>query len=114
MPTLQIRGRNKPAIFDGMPGLGGGQVSFLRPSLLQPNQAEGLLNIDLLRLEDAVTRRGCDQLETGESIGANAVLGMAYYDIVGTEKLVRVKNTGTMKVQTHDGTPASSWTDAAG
>lgn len=114
MPTLQIRGRNKPAVFDGVPGFGGGQVSYLRPSLLQQNQSEGLLNVDLARLEDATTRRGCDQLQSGETAGANGILGLAYFDIVGTEKLVRVKNTGTVKVQTHDGTPASSWTDAAG
>lgn len=113
MPTLQIRGRNKPAVFDGVPGFGGGQVSNLRPSLLQPNQSEGLLNIDLVRLEDATTRRGCDQMST-EATGANRILGLAYYDTTTIEKLVRVKNTGTMKVQTHDGTPASSWVDAAG
>lgn len=113
MPLLQIRGRNKPVTFDGVPGFGGGQVSNLRPSLLQPNQAEGLLNVDLVRLEDATTRRGCDQL-SAEAAGANRILGLAYYDTTTYEKLVRVKNTGTMKVQTHDGTPASSWTDAAG
>jgi hypothetical protein len=114
-PTIQIRGRNKAPVPDGMPGFGGGQVSNLRPSLLQPNQSEQLLNIDLVRLEDATTRRGCDQLESGEAAGANPVLGLAYYDIGGNKKLVRVKNVGmAVKVQTHDGTPASSWTDAAG
>jgi hypothetical protein len=113
MPTLQIPGRNKPVVFDVQPGFGGGQVSFLRPSLLQPNQAEGLLNVDLMRLEDATTRRGCDQL-SNEAAGANAILGLGYFDIVGTEKLIRVKNTGTVKVQSHDGTPASSWVDVGG
>jgi hypothetical protein len=114
MPQLQIRGRNKPPVPDGVPGFGGGQVSNLRPSLLQTNQSEGLQNVDLVRLEDATTRRGCDQLETGETTGPNAVLGMGFFKVGATEKLVRVKNTGTLKVQTHDGTPASSWTDAAG
>lgn len=113
MPTLQIPGRNKPVVFDVQPGFGGGQVSYLRPSLLQPNEAEGLLNVDLMRLEDATTRRGCDQL-SGESAGANPILGLAYFDIVGTEKLIRVKNTGTVKVQSHDGNPASSWVDVIG
>lgn len=114
MPVLQIRGRNKPPIPDSQPGFGGGQVSYLRAALLQQNQCAGLLNVDILRLEDAVTRRGTDKLST-ESASAYPVLGMAYYDISGTEKLVRVKaDSISRNVETHDGTPASAWTTAAG
>lgn len=113
MALLQIRGRNKAPVPDGMPGFGGGQVSNLRPSLLQANQSERLVNIDLVRLEDATTRRGCEQLSS-EAAGANPVLGIGYYDVPGTELFVRAKNTGTLKVQTHDGNPASAWLDATG
>lgn len=116
MAIRQIQGGNKTPQTDGQPGFGGGQVSNLRAALLQQNQCGQLVNMDLMKLEDAVTRRGTDQMQTGEAADATKpVLGMGYFDITGTEKLMRVRDvSGTLKVQTHDGTPASSWADAAG
>lgn len=104
-------------VTDSQMGWGGGQVSRLRANLLPGNQAQQMVNADLRDEEDIVTRRGTDQMstETAGTVGTDRVLGAAYFDIVGTEKLVRVKRDSTTRtVETHDGAPASAWATAAG
>lgn len=108
---LQIRGRNKQIVPDAQLSWGAGQISRVRASELPENAAQELINCDLREELDLVTRRGTDQMST-ENAGADRVLGASYFDIVGTERLIRVKKvSGTVRVQEHDGSPSSAWSN---
>lgn len=67
-------------IFDVCTGFEGGQVSNVRPSLLQPNQSALMQNFDITREGDAITRRGSTRLGGTVDPTFGNVKGLTYFD----------------------------------
>lgn len=89
MPTLNNGLLDDPLIFDGDASFGGGQVSFYKPSTLQPSQASELVNVDINSTGRHVTRLGTSKLGTHPD--SSHVRGLFYYDWT-SDYLMRVSN----------------------
>jgi len=109
MPRLQVMGGNQPPIPDGQLDFGGGQNSFLPAHRLAPNECQRMVNCDILRLGDVVTRRGSQLL--GWPTGGWRIKGLGYFDVAGIERLVRVHAGG---VEMHGGSPSQVWLPCTG
>ena len=78
-----------PLIFDACPSFSGGQVSFQRANILQPNQAQLIENFIISINGEIEKRRGSATIAAGYvSSEGNRVQGMLYFDTVLDQKLL--------------------------
>lgn len=69
---------------DGSPSFEGGQVSNRRASLLNPNEAVLMVNMDISRTGEVITRRGSERLGGTVDPTFGVVKGLTYFDRLGS------------------------------
>jgi len=89
MPVFHNDGLDDPLAFERLPSFSGGQVSFERANVLQPNQAALLENVTILINGELRKRRGTRPLGSGVVVeGQNAIQGIIQYDTVERKSLI--------------------------
>ena len=108
MPILSNEGLDDPLIFEQTNSFVGGVNNITSSKLLEPTQSVELINVDIDRIGNAVTRRGTASL-AGTSVpeGTANIQGMYYFDTGSFNQLVICKNR---KIFYYDGVAGSgSW-----
>ena len=108
MPVLSNDGLDDPILFEQTNSFTGGVNNITSSKLLEPTQSVELINVDIDRIGNAVTRRGTADL-AGSAVpeGTANIQGMAYFDIGTFNQLVICKNR---KIFYYSGTAGSgSW-----
>lgn len=80
MPVWNNDALDDPLAIDACPSFSGGQVSFQRANLLQPNQAAALENVTILVNGELKKRRGLRALGAGSTGLAQPVRALLYFD----------------------------------
>ena len=93
MPILSNEGLDDPLIFEQTNSFVGGVNNITSSKLLEPTQSVELINVDIDRIGNAVTRRGTASL-AGTSVpeGTANIQGMYYFDTGSFNQLVICKN----------------------
>ena len=109
MPIVSNEGLDDPILFEQTNSFVGGVNNLSAAKLLDPSQSTELVNVDIDRIGNAVTRRGTASL-AGDPIpeGTAGIQGMYYFDTGTINKLVICKNR---KIFYYDGVAGSgAWT----
>jgi hypothetical protein len=88
MPIFHNDSLDDPLIFDRLPSFSGGQVSFERANVLQPNQAALLQNVTILINGELRKRRGTRPLGSGFVAEERLVQGLIHYDTSARQSLI--------------------------
>lgn len=89
MPLFFSDLQDDPLSFDSCPSFSGGQVSFQRANILQPNQAQLIENFSIAINGELEKRRGSATIGSGYvSAEGYRIQGILYYDTVSDGKLV--------------------------
>ena len=109
MPIVSNEGLDDPLLFEQTNSFVGGVNNLSAAKLLEPSQSVELVNVDIDRVGNAVTRRGTASLaSTAVPEGTSNIQGMAYFDTGTINQLVICKNR---KIFYYDGVAGSgSWT----
>lgn len=78
-------------LYERIESFGGGMDAYQRQTLLAPNQSNYLENLIIRDNLEPRTRPGADTLGAALSVG-NALQGLIYFDINGTEQLIGAAN----------------------
>lgn len=108
MPIVSNEGLDDPLLFETTNSFVGGVNNLSASKLLQADQSSELINVDIDRVGNAVTRRGTASL-AGTSVpeGTANIQGMYYFDTGSFNQLVICKNR---KIFYYDGVAGSgSW-----
>ena len=108
MPIVSNEGLDDPLLFETTNSFVGGVNNLSAAKLLEPSQSVELVNVDIDRVGNAVTRRGTASL-AGTSVpeGTANIQGMYYFDTGSFNQLVICKNR---KIFYYDGVAGSgSW-----
>lgn len=110
MPRFASNRLDEPLVFDDTISFVGGQVSDVRPNLLNDNQYSDAKNMDVDTFGTVVTRKGT--VKHPSTALTNNIQGLAYYDrpVTSVEKLACVSNGGFYLAGASD----SSWTQVTG
>lgn len=109
MPIVSNEGLDDPVIFEQAASFVGGVNNISSAKLLQPDQSQELINVDIDRIGNAVTRRGTASLASSAvPEGTAYIQGMTYFDTGSFNQLVICKNR---KIFYYGGVAGSgSWT----
>jgi len=93
MPILSNEGLDDPLLFEQTNSFIGGVNNITSSKLLEPTQSVELINVDIDRIGNAVTRRGTADL-AGSAVpeGTANIQGMTYFDTGTVNQLVICKN----------------------
>ena len=108
MPIVSNEGLDDPLLFEQTNSFVGGVNNLSAAKLLEPSQSVELVNVDIDRVGNAVTRRGTASLASSAvPEGTSNIQGMAYFDTGTINQLVICKNR---KIFYYDGVAGSgSW-----
>lgn len=109
MPIISNDGLDDPLVFEQANSFVGGVNNLSAAKLLEQSQSVELINVDIDRIGNAVTRRGTASLASSAvPEGTSNIQGMAYFDTGTINQLVICKNR---KIFYYDGVAGSgSWT----
>jgi len=109
MPIVSNEGLDDPILFEQTNSFTGGVNNITSSKLLEPSQSVELINVDIDRIGNAVTRRGTSSLSSSAvPEGTANIQGMYYFDTGTINQLVICKNR---KLFYYDGVAGSgSWT----
>lgn len=108
MPIVSNEGLDDPVLFEQTNSFTGGVNNITSSKLLEPTQSVELINVDIDRIGNAVTRRGTASLASSAvPEGTANIQGMYYFDTGTINQLVICKNR---KIFYYSGTAGSgSW-----
>jgi hypothetical protein len=107
MPAIASQVLDDELSFERVESFGGGEDSFRRATLLDPDQCQKLVNIIVRETMEARTRPGADALG-GAPVSAGAVQALKYFDTPTKQQLLNVVNGKFYKYE------AGVWTDLSG
>ena len=92
-----------PLVFDSCPSFDGGVVSNRRANLLAVNQLASLINGDITRTGQIITRRGTRRLGSGAVANGSAlpIQGLTYYDAPSGGYLVAAAGGSLWRLDSH-------------
>lgn len=113
--ALTLDGLDDPLIFETVQDFSGGEDSFRRSTLLDPNQCQHLQNVLVRDNYEARTRPGADAIPTANThpvANSTAVYALRYFDTPTYQQLlVSCPNGNTPQFAKYEG---GAWTDLSG
>lgn len=117
MPALALDAVDDPLAFERVESFAGGEDSYRRPTLLEPDQCQKLINVIVRDNYEARTRPGADALhaESDPALidGANAIKGLYYFDTPTYQQLLAAVNAKVFKWSGTSWTQAGAWLPTA-
>lgn len=101
-------------VFERMESFAGGEDSFRRSTIIDPDQCQRLVNVIVRDNFEARTRPGVDALTGGATVDSATCRGLFYFDTPSVEQILAVFNAKLWKWESSAWSQLTGWTPSAG
>ncbi len=99
--------------YERMESFAGGEDSFRRSTIIDPDQCQKLVNIIVRDNFEARTRQGADALSGGATVDSAVCRGLFYFDTPSLEQIIAIFNGKTWKYESSAWSQLTAWSPSA-